>query len=76
MVARQVIAQVTGGDDPPPFDGKASCYIEFGEERIARVDIDFLSGPEKTGEFNAPSQALRQEKSDFGSSRRARWFGL
>jgi sulfide:quinone oxidoreductase len=76
VVAKQVIAQVTGGDAPPPFDGKASCYIEFGEERIARVDIDFLSGPEKTGEFNAPSQALRQEKSDFGSSRRARWFGL
>ena len=35
---------MTGGDDPPPCDGKASCYIEFGEERIARVDIDFLSG--------------------------------
>lgn len=76
VVAKQLIAQVNGGEAPGPFDGKASCYIEFGEGRIARVDIDFLSGPEKTGKFNAPSIALRDEKDNFGSSRQARWFGL
>jgi sulfide:quinone oxidoreductase len=61
---------------PEPYDGRGSCYIEFGEDRIARVDIDFLSGPEKTGEFNAPSLALRDEKNEFGTTRKARWFGL
>jgi sulfide:quinone oxidoreductase len=40
------------------------------------VDIDFLSGPTKTGSFNAPSPALVAEKERFGSSRRARWFGV
>jgi sulfide:quinone oxidoreductase len=38
------------------------------------VDIDFLSGPTKTGTFKPPSTALAEEKEHFGSSRRARWF--
>ena len=33
-------------------------------------------GPEKTGTFNPPSRDLYAEKEEFGSSRRARWFGL
>lgn len=57
------------------YDGRGSCYIEFGSGRVGRVDIDFLSGPTKTGSFNAPSAALIAEKEHFGSSRRARWFG-
>ncbi|MBN8867676.1 MAG: FAD-dependent oxidoreductase [Solirubrobacterales bacterium] len=76
VVARQLIAEARGEEGPAPYDGRGSCYIEFGEDRIARVDIDFLSGPEKTGEFNAPSAQLRSEKDDFGSGRAARWFGL
>lgn len=75
VVARELIAEARGTPAPDPFDGRGSCYIEFGEDRIARVDIDFLSGPEKTGEFNPPSRELRQEKNEFGASRRARWFG-
>lgn len=76
VVARELIAEVRGEDAAPPYDGRGSCYIEFGEDRIARVDIDFLSGPEKTGEFNPPSLELRNEKEEFGSSRKARWFGI
>ena len=76
VVARQLIAEARGEGSVEPFDGRGSCYIEFGEDRIARVDIDFLSGPEKTGIFNAPSLALREEKDEFGSSRSTRWFGL
>ncbi len=75
VVARQLIADVRGGERPGPFDGRGSCYIEFGQGRVGRVDIDFLSGPTKTGTFNAPSAALVAEKEHFGSSRRERWFG-
>jgi sulfide:quinone oxidoreductase len=40
------------------------------------VDVNFLSGPKPTGRFTEPSVALVREKQQFGSSRRARWFGL
>ena len=50
-------------------------YIEFGSGRVGRVDIDFLSGPTKTGSFTAPFATLVAEKEHFGSSRRVRWFG-
>jgi len=74
-VAASLIADIKGGDRPPPYDGKGSCYIEFGGGRVGRVDVDFLSGPTPTGTFQAPSEALRAEKEQFGSTRRARWFG-
>jgi sulfide:quinone oxidoreductase len=75
IVAQSLIAEWRGGERPGPYDGRGSCYIEFGGGRVGRVDIDFLSGPSRTGVFNAPSAALVAEKEHFGSSRRARWFG-
>lgn len=75
VVARSLIAEWGSGEAPGPFDGRGSCYIEFGKGRVGRVDIDFLSGPERTGVFNPPSQELVDEKTHFGTSRRARWFG-
>jgi sulfide:quinone oxidoreductase len=74
-VARQLIAQIRGGDPPEPYDGRGSCYIEFGEGRVGRVDVDFLSGPRPTGTFQEPSDELVAEKNHFGSSRATRWFG-
>jgi len=74
VVARQIVASVRGGD-AAGYDGRGSCYIEFGAGRIGRVDVDFFSGPTPTGTFEAPTTALVAEKSTFGSSRRARWFG-
>ena len=57
--------------------GTGSCYIEFGADRIGRVDIDFFSNPAgPVGIYHEPSVALRRDKEEFGSSRRARWFGL
>jgi sulfide:quinone oxidoreductase len=75
VVGRNLIAEIQGGEGAGPYDGRGSCYIEFGEDRVARVDIDFLSGPERTGVFQPPSAGFVKEKEDFGSSRRARWFG-
>ncbi|HSS04460.1 MAG TPA: FAD-dependent oxidoreductase [Solirubrobacterales bacterium] len=75
IVAQAVIAALQGGEQPGPHLGRGTCYIEFGSGRVGSVDIDFLSGPSRTGSFNAPSAALVAEKEHFGSSRRARWFG-
>jgi sulfide:quinone oxidoreductase len=74
IVAQTLIAALQGGDPPGPHLGRGTCYIEFGAGRVGSVDIDFLSGPSRTGSFNAPSAALVAEKEHFGSSRRARWF--
>jgi sulfide:quinone oxidoreductase len=76
VVAASLLATIHGGEQPPPYDGRASCWIEFGGGRVGRVDIDFLSGPAKTGTLREPSAALVEEKAHFGSSRRSRWFGL
>jgi sulfide:quinone oxidoreductase len=57
------------------YNGRGSCYVEFGAGRVGRVDVDFLSGPKPTGTFREPSAELVAEKRHFGASRRARWFG-
>jgi len=75
VVAQTLIAKLRGGEPPERHLGRGTCYIEFGRGRVGSVDIDFLSGPERTGVFNAPSAELVAEKERFGSSRRARWFG-
>jgi len=74
-LAPTLIAQLRGAGEPGLHAGKGSCYIEFGAGRIGRVDVDFLSGPAPTGTFVAPSEELRVLKEQFGSHRRARWFG-
>jgi sulfide:quinone oxidoreductase len=76
IVAAAIIADVQGGEQPSAYKGTGSCYVEFGADRVGRVDVDFLSGPAPTGSFVDPSVALVSEKQHFGSSRRARWFGL
>jgi sulfide:quinone oxidoreductase len=75
VVAARLLARMDAGPEPSPYEGRGSCYVEFGAGRIGRVDVDFLSGPRPTGTFQEPSQELVSEKREFGSSRRARWFG-
>jgi sulfide:quinone oxidoreductase len=76
VVAASLVARVRGQETDARYDGTGSCYIEVGTGRVARVDIDFFSGPKPTGTFQAPTPAIVEEKRVFGSSRRARWFGL
>ncbi len=74
-VARQLMAAEHGAAQAEGYEGRGSCYIEFGDGRVGRVDVDFLSGPKPTGVYQEPSRELVAEKVLFGSSRRARWFG-
>ncbi len=74
VVAQRLIAELRGEEPPGRHLGQGTCYIEFGRGRVGSVDIDFLSGPTRTGVFNAPTAALMAEKERFGSSRRERWF--
>lgn len=75
VVAGDLLAQWQGGEPPAPFDGRGSCYIEFGAGNVGRVDIDFLSGPEKTAVFREPSAELAAEKRESSATLAAGWFG-
>ena len=75
-VAARILAKLRGAGETPPYAGAGSCYIEYGAGRVGRVDVDFFSGPHPTGAYYEPSLALRADKDRFGSTRRARWFGL
>ncbi len=75
VVAAAIVAQHRGGASPEAYRGQGSCYIEFGQGQVGRVDVDFLSGPKPTGTFQTASEALVAEKKQFGSSRLQRWFG-
>lgn len=74
-VAANIISQLRGEEQSARNPGAGSCYIEFGANRIARVDVDFLSAPKPFGTYHGASEALRIDKDQFGSSRKARWFG-
>lgn len=75
-VSERILARVRGEDPDARYPGTGSCYIEFGGGRVARVDVDFFSGPGPTGVFHPPTLDLREDKDLFGSKRRSRWFGL
>ena len=69
VVAASLIAELQGGEQPSPYGGAGSCYIEFGGDRVGRVDVAFLSGASPAGSFAEPSVALAGEKEDYGTSR-------
>jgi sulfide:quinone oxidoreductase len=75
VVADGIIAQVRDGAGATTYDGHGMCYLEFGNDQVARVDVRFMSGQAPKGTFELPSEALAADKSAFGSTRIRRWFG-
>ena len=71
---RRAHPPLRGGDEPPPYQGVASCYIEFGGAEVAKFDVNFLGGPTRRS-ASRTVVALAAAKKDFGATRRQRWFG-
>jgi hypothetical protein len=58
-------------------DGTGTCWIEFGDREVARVEVDFFRTPgHPIGTHTPASPATAAEKEAFGTERHARWFGL
>jgi sulfide:quinone oxidoreductase len=76
VVADDIAAVITGGEAPAPYGGSGVCYAEFGEGLVSKVEVSFLDGPGPEASRFLPSRDFAAEKAEFGSSRRARWFGL
>jgi sulfide:quinone oxidoreductase len=75
VVAAVLASRIGGCEHPDAYDGAGSCYVELGQGKVGRVDVNFLGGPKPTGTFRPPVEELVAEKAHFGSSRVERWFG-
>lgn len=40
---------------PAPYDGTGTCWVEFGDETVARLDADFFGGPTPKAPLVGPS---------------------
>ena len=74
-VVEHLIVQLRKSGTAKPYDGAGSCFIEFGEHKVGRVDADFLTGPSVTAPFTPASLQGAEEKAEFARSRRQLWFG-
>lgn len=74
-VAADLVAKITGAGTPEAFDGKGSCYVEFGGGLVGRMDADFTPGAAPTAPFTGPSADVASEKEAFVTTRRRRWLG-
>ena len=75
VVADDIAAAITGAQPPAPYEGSGICYAEFGDGLVSKVEVNFLRGPAAEAQRHAPSREIAAEKEQFGSARRARWFG-
>lgn len=74
VAAEHIAARIRGASSPAQYGGRGICYLEFGANEVAMVDVTFF-GDQRSGELIGPSAALAADKAEFGSSRIKRWFG-
>lgn len=74
IAAEHISALLRGTTSEAAYGGRGVCYIEFGDEQVAKVDVTFF-GDKKSGELMGPAEDLLAEKAEFGASRIKRWFG-
>ena len=75
VAADGISAVIRGTSSASAYDGRGMCYLEFGNDQVARVDVMFVSGQAPVGELEGPSELLARDKVDFGATRIQRWFG-
>lgn len=75
VVADALIARARDAQTTSSYDGTGICYLEFGADEVARVQVTFVSGRPPYGTFDDPSAQLARDKAEFGTSRVRRWFG-
>lgn len=75
VVAQRIVETVRGQVAQARYGGAAACYLEFGENEVARVDIVFEPGQSPRGVLTGPDVALIVDKHSFGRERIQRWFG-
>jgi sulfide:quinone oxidoreductase len=74
VAADRIAALIRGTTSSAEYGGRGICYLEFGGDQVALVDVTFF-GDQRIGELVGPSEDLAADKAEFGSSRIKRWFG-
>jgi sulfide:quinone oxidoreductase len=75
VVADRIGAVIRGTTASARYGGRGMCYLDFGNDEVARVEVTFLKGERPVGGLEGPSHAFAADKIEFGSSRIRRWFG-
>jgi sulfide:quinone oxidoreductase len=75
VAATRISALIRGEGESSHYDGRGICYLEFGRDQVAKVDVTFVTGQAPHGSLEGPSPALVADKAEFGASRVRRWFG-
>lgn len=75
VVAARIATAVRGEIATSEYGGRGICYMQFGQDQVALVDVTFLPGQPPRGGLQGPSAAYLHDKVEFGRSRIARWFG-
>lgn len=73
-VFNAIRARLQGGSSEG-FDGSGLCYLEFGQGRVGRVDVDFRAPGGPTAPLRGPDPGYVEEKDQFANVRKQRWFG-
>jgi sulfide:quinone oxidoreductase len=75
VAAARILAGVRGETPGAQYDGRGVCYLEFGADQVAKVEVTFLAGRPPIGGLHGPSADLAADNTAFGRSRIQRWFG-
>lgn len=75
VVAESIVSRYLGKAFNGGYSGKGSCYLEYGDGTVGRVDVDFFSDPGPAGIYRKANCALAQEKMALERSYLERWFG-
>ncbi len=72
VVAYQIISRLRGTPGAVTYDGRGTCYVEFGHNLVGRVT--FLSGQAPVGDLEGPTELISADKAESGTNRIQRWF--
>jgi NADPH-dependent 2,4-dienoyl-CoA reductase/sulfur reductase-like enzyme len=66
VVADRISARIRGTPEYAQYEGRGMCYLEFGHDQVAIVDVTFLSGQPPVGGLQGPSRRLPRTRSTLG----------
>ena len=75
VVAARISAALRGTDAADEYGGRGVCYMQFGADQVALVDVTFVPGLPPAGGMQGPSTEFVRHKEQFGTERVRRWFG-